>query len=420
MITILLYLYIFFASWGGAFALGPWFPLHVVLLLTAFVLSIPYVLTERNFPRGIYHFEDLFILFGILAISISGILNPNIKTMNYLKAYFYIFGIGYFVLKFLLYKNISLNRLFIVNLAAVLFVAVFAIAEVASSYFFRFDLQTVIPRPIPAGALYHTVLRAYGFASEPGTLAFYFNTLGILALWKLWNYKTIHIIIKYILTILMVAGWVCTFSAGGFAFMSLSLVIVFIIRSCDNAVTKKRNLTTYNSATLNYSIRNYKSALNKLVILVSIILVTFIIIEHYKFAKYAVDPIIGKITLRSGQIRISHWHYALSVMFDNPFFGKGIGYLSSIGRGSSHNWYLFLALEAGFIAAACFVLFLVFTFIRIVKSRIPQKYWFMTGFLAAALGFTTFSAIHDPFPWILIALFNVVLAIQDAGGDIEG
>lgn len=409
LISLLLYSYIVFASWGGAFALGPWFPIHVLVLLSAFVLSIPRILTDRKFPKGIYRFEDIFICLGLAGIAVSGILHPNEKTLNYLGAYFYIFGIGYLALKFLLYKNTSMDKLFTVNMVTVLFIAAFAAVEVMSGYFLGFDIQTVIPRDRPAGAIYNGVLlRAYGFATEPGTVAFYFNTLGILALWKLWDYKSAHGFLKAFLTGLLALAWICTFSAGGFAFLAVSVIIVLAVRSCDATITKKKVLATTSSNNCRQPTRDYRPAWNKLAILAALLLTVYLIGEHSKLVKYAIEPIVEKVTLQTDEVRLTHWNYAIDNMFENPFFGKGIGYLSSRGEGSSHNWYLFLALEGGFIAAACFVLFLICTFMRILQSKITLKYWFMAGFLAAGLGFLTFSAIHDPFPWILIAIFNVV------------
>lgn len=424
MISLLLYLYLFFASWGGAFTLSPWLPLHVLLLLSAFILSIPYILTEGNFPKHIYHFEDIFILFGILAMTISGILNPNEKSMNYLKAYFYIFGIGYFVLKFLLYKKTSLNKLFTVNFVAVLFIAAFAITEVAADYFVGFNVQSFIPRLRETQAGYNrTFIRAYAFANEPGTLAFFFNTLGILALWKLWNYKDMSYYLKFILSGILFIGWMCTFSASGIAFASVSIIIALIIRSCDIAIMKKKVLTTSKLHKFHRPTLNYQSAFIKLTILAAILIMILLIAVNYEFVRYAINPIVSKITLQRSSVsaasRLARWNYALENIFIHPFFGNGIGYLSSRNITSSNNWYLFLALEGGLISVFSFLLFLLFTLIRIVRSKTELKYWFLIGFLAGSFNFITSSTIFHPFLWILIALFNVVEEKQKAGNDFN-
>ncbi len=391
-----------------------------MVLLAAFILSLPQIAADSKFPRNIYHFEDVFICLGLAAIAVSGILHPNEKMINYLIAYFYIFGVGYLALKYLLYEKTSIEKIFKVNVIAVLFVAAFVVFEVFANLLLNFDVQSFIPRLKETKAGYLGIFsRAYAFATESGTVAFYFNTLGVLALWKLWNYRSLPNLLKVLLTGLLIIAWGCTFSAGGLAFIIISVIIVLIIRSCDVAVTKKKALTMTSPRTFHRPTRDYRPAWNKLAILAELLLIVLLIVEHFEFVKYALNPIISKITLQkssvSAQGRLTQWNYAIDNIFDNPFFGKGIGYLSSRGRTSSINWYLFLSLEAGLIAAFSFILFLLFSLIRILKSETALKYWFMAGFLAGVFNFSISSTIFNPFLWILIALFNVVLEKQKIG-----
>ncbi|MCK5473156.1 MAG: hypothetical protein KAI59_03925, partial [Planctomycetes bacterium] len=330
-----------------------------------------------------------------------------------------------------LYKKTSVNKLLNVNTIAVLFVAGFAVFDVALHFLTGIAIREFLPGTITATQTYHGVIsRAYGFANEPGTLAFYFNTLGILALWelwKLWNYKFMSEFLKFFLTGLLIVAWICTRSAAGFAFMPFSVIIVLAIRFCYITNTRKIYISQSSSGwntnsqtrTLTKALRscqpfakNHRSARRTLIVLATLSLTIFLVVQHFESVKYSLNPIIDKVTLQesssSAEIRVAHWEYAIDNLFDNPFFGKGIGYLSSKGEGSSHDWYLFLALEAGLIATGSFVAFLLLSAVRILKSRIAMKYWFLVGFLASVFNFTISSTIFNPFLWILIAVFTVV------------
>lgn len=433
MIAFFLYLYFFTASWGGAFTLGPWFPLHVVFLSAACMLALPGLLAKRNFPRQIYHFEDIFICLGIMAIMVSGLLYPNDKTFRYITAYFYIFGAGYFGLKYLLYQYVSLDKVLGVNTIAVLFIAGFAITDVALYSFAGLRIRESLPGLVHLAQTYHgNISRAYALAIEPGNLAFYLNTMGILAIWKLLSIglkKRKLFILAF--TALIIAAWICTFSAAGVIFMIVAIIATVAIKLIIVFITGKNKLPPVSeevNATLpkehflsvGRGIFNGRHAiLIKFAILVSVAIIIFLSIKYSDSIRQfnLVEALIRKVSFEdeSSIIRREKWIYAIENSSEDFWFGKGIGYLSDRGMGSSNNWYLFLKLEAGIIATASFVLFLLFTFIRIVRSGNILKYWFLAGFFAGVLHLNVISTIHEPGLWILIALFNVVEQKHTAG-----
>ena len=432
LISLVLYLYIFFLSFTGAFVAHRWFPIHVILLLTATVLSLPKLLTRRKFPWNIYHTEDVFLYVGLIAVLASSLLHMNDKTINYLLAYFYIFGIGYFILKQLLYENGSISRYFDINTVAVLTVSIYALFEVAAKYFAHLDIQSFIPRIRDATATYNTSIpRAYAFCTEPTILSYYLNTLGPIALWRLWQYRSVPKVLKYLLTLLLVLAWILTFSPPGIVFMIVSVFVVLAIRFCDTRVARAKAAGVGVNRTENSRRRNLAPALslhrstlpNKKVtwtmpvILAVIAIATILCIMYSDSVRDSTDPLLRKIFLtgESAEDRVSRWNYAIDNIFADPLFGKGIGYLSSKGSGSSISWYLFLTLEAGFIASAFFIMFLLFSFCRIWRSQNALKYWFLVGFLSAVLHLNVISTIHHPFLWVLIALFDLVHAKEKAG-----
>ena len=423
--STLLYLYIFVISWTGVFALGRWFPLHVVLLLTAFGIYLPKLLTEKKFPKHLYHFEDILPYLGIVLIIISALLHPNKKSANYLLAYFYIFGLGYYALKFLLYKKTSIDKLYDINTIAVLVTAAYAVVEVVSEKYFGFDIQSFLPRFRHATAMYNeNIPRAYGFATEPGILAYYLNCLGPLAVWRLWNYKFLSNTVKLPLTLLVVSGLICTFSPAGIVFMMVSVLMVLTAGIFSLAADRRKRLfvnrcfsgSSYApimSGTPQKSSRStgWNRPVCQLLILIAIIsFLVFLNTRHSQPLKDIARPLYTKASFQtspSAADRLSRWKTALSGITERPFFGYGIGNLSSRQQGSSTNWYLFLSLESGIFATAFFVFFLLFSVWRIFRSTLSNKYWFLVGLCAAMMHFMIISTIQHAFIWVLLALFHV-------------
>ncbi|MCK5270093.1 MAG: O-antigen ligase family protein, partial [Sedimentisphaerales bacterium] len=275
--------------------------------------------------------------------------------------------------------------------------------------------------------------RAYALATEPGILAHYFNTLGPLALWQLWRYRFLSAILKSGLTLLVITAWVFTFSAAGFAFMFIGVIVVGFIRLIDESSEFRRMgfsprcLTDHFSPARNIRLGPYekpvrvagaavssKKAAPGIIILLGLV-VLFVVLVFWN-SKYSLsfqeasEPVHAKVSLRDSSSvsdRLSRWETALAGIAEKPIFGNGIGCLGSRQEGSSTSWFLFLALESGIPAMILFVLFLVFSFRRIWKSQQPYRYWFLAGFLASVLHFNVVSTIHHPFLWVLLALFHV-------------
>ncbi|MEW6291349.1 MAG: hypothetical protein AB1545_16045 [Thermodesulfobacteriota bacterium] len=425
-LALVLYLYIFFVSWTGSFVIGEWFPLHVVLLVTAVILYIPRLANDSVVPRGLYGSEDAFICIGLMMIMISAILHPNPKTMNYLMAYFYIFGAGYFALKLLLYKNTSVEKLLWVNMAAVLLVAVFTVTDFLLYAYRGVDIQQFIPRVKPASATYNIIFRrSYGLATEPTILCYYFNTLGPLALWQLWRMRRGGFIIKGVLSSIVGFAWLTTFSAAGVVFMALSVFIVTVIRGAGWIIAKRKALSKKLWDSDMFSRQTAQKfdqsprwigiinmPLRRIVMAVLCIagLLFFYTPERLLHIQDFAEPLVDKVTLTgtsSAHDRMSRWRMALESIEDHPLEGIGPGALSTAEQGSSTNWYLFLTVESGILSIVPFGTFLLCCFARILASNVAAKYWVLVGFISAVLHLTVISTIQHPFLWVLLAIFSV-------------
>ncbi|MEQ9623693.1 O-antigen ligase family protein [Coleofasciculus chthonoplastes] len=395
--------YIFFASWTDSFSLSEKLPLHIVILGAIVVVFIMAFLNGKKILSRAYKPEDFLVILCFIGVCLSGVLNPNGKTVNYVIAYFAVFIIGYLLLKGIVAQNINWQTLLKINTIALIFAALFTISEFLIEFLTGFDIQTFIPRENPARATYLLRFpRAYGFAHEPTILAFYFNTLGPIGLWKLWHWNSIGRVfhrywLKISLTLIAIFAWFSTFSAAGFVFLPCSLILA-------NCLKKRHKFS-----------RTISPRLIFLVVL-SIVLVTllFSIVYLNTFQSREIineytDPLRNKITLQSdGQAsrRVTAWINSLDNIPKSPVFGRGVGSQSDSGLDSSFNWYLFLMLEGGLISFLPIAVFLCISFLRITVSHVQGKIWFMTGFLAGAMHLLVISTFYHPFLWILLIIFS--------------
>lgn len=409
-----LIIYIFVCSWSGVIHFYSR-PLHFYLLLLAlltylFTLSI----SGATFPRRLYSGSDVLIVFALIWLALNTVLLPNDKSINFLLAYFYIFGVGYLCLKPLLYKNISIKTFLRTNYYAVMFVAAFAIVELCLALFSSIVIQDYLPRVTPTGATYlGFLLRSYGLSVEPTNLALYFNTLGPFALYYVWNVMGGRFPIKLMVSAIMASGLIVTFSASGYFFFAFALMVVTVLKYGRQILSVL--VSRYNAPAKGWFSQNviFKFTTLMMACFVIIVVVTSVPIMANS-AKYYLTPIYNKITFKnagsvSGSVsdRTGLWTKSLNEVYEAPLFGSGLGFYSANDRGSSVNWYLFLAAETGIVTVILFVLFLLSVFFTIIKSNVAMKYYYLFGFVAASGHFATISTIQDPFLWILISVFFV-------------
>ncbi len=395
--------YIFFASWTDSFSLSEKLPLHIVILgAIVVVFIIAFLNGKKNLSRA-YKPEDFLVILCFIGVCLSGLLNPNGKTVNYVIAYFAVFIIGYLLLKGIVAQNINWQTLLKINTIALIFVALFTIFEFLIEFLTGFDIQTFIPRENPARATYLLRFpRAYGFAHEPTILAFYFNTLGLIGLWKLWYWNSIGRVfhrywLKIPLTLIAIFAWLSTFSAAGFVFLPCSIILA-------NCLKKRHNFSRTISPRLIFLV-----VLSIVIVTILFSIVSLNIFQSREIINEYTDPLLTKVTLQDDKhvnIRVTAWITSLDNIRRSLVFGIGVGHQSDSGLNSSFNWYLFLMLEGGLISFLPIAVFLCISFLRIAMSNVQGKLWFMTGFLAGAMHLLVIATFYHPFLWILLILFS--------------
>lgn len=388
----MLYCYIFFVSWTSTFRISSWFTVPFIISLFILYLGLFRIIRIGYIPKFFYKKEDLLLVIFMISISFSAMINPNSHSMNYIFAYTYIFIIYLFFKLIYSTSNIKIDNILKANAIAILFVALFVIFEFVLNYFSIIDIQALLPRTRDVTATYlgGTYRRAYGFSTEPTIVAFYFNTLGPIGLWYWFNRIKGKNITKLFITIVYLLAILLTFSPT-VVFLLLSIVIVALY----NIISKNR---------INIS------HVKKFFLVTFAIVITITIINSQGQISRHFEPYKTKILLQQHDqpgSRINRWQTDIERLIEAPIFGIGVGGLSTEGRGSSVNWYLFLALEGGTVSLAIILVFLAITFFRITKSKLLFKNYVLVGYLAGTMHLSVISTFYYTFLWLLLIIFNI-------------
>jgi len=391
VISLFIYGYIFFASWTDAFSLGPWFPIPNVILLIIFGLYFPYLIIRGAVPKLAFVSEDLIFFVFLVWVFLTAIISVNEKTLNYILAYFFTFGIGYLVLKMAAMK-ISFQVAMKVNAGAVVFVSLFVVITFWLRMFTDIDVYSYMLRTAEANATYLGVFyRAYGFSNEPTNLAHYLNTFGPICVWYIWHTGSSRFFVKPMLFLTIFFAWLFTFSAAGFLFLLLSIIITFFLWFIREGGKQTFSLFSF---------------LTGFLILATVLMST----SYFKddVGTYLL-PLIDKVTMQQGGDgdRLSRWVEGIEVVQKHPVLGVGPGLIGGRQEGSTVNWYLLLAAESGIFAVGLILLFLFFSLIRIVQANVAGQYLFLVGFLSSAMHLFVVSTFYNPFLWLLLVLFFV-------------
>ena len=121
--------YVFFVSWTDAFRLGGWLPLYMIFMLAALISSSLYILLSWRIPVGIYSWQDGLLIVFLLLLLVNVLFLGNAKSINYLMAYFLVFGGGYLLLKLSFAKVVNIETILNVNCIAVIVVGAFCCIE---------------------------------------------------------------------------------------------------------------------------------------------------------------------------------------------------------------------------------------------------------------------------------------------------
>ncbi len=398
MVKFLILAYIFFVSWTSALALSSWILLPFVFVLSAFVVVLFKVIRGSTFCVSPYYKEDLFLPLFFIFFMVSAIINMNASGFNYVVAYLFVFGLLYLFVKGVLATYVTLPQIYMANTYGVIFVGLFLTVNFILNTSGIVDLQGAIPRISGTNASYLGIFnRGYAFATEPGIVAFYLNTLGPLALWHLWCEVQCSKVVKLLLTCAVAFGWLVLFSAAAVFFLSISCFLAAMIM-WKRIINRRLTISTFCKM----------GSVTAFILLISLFFAF-----SPKFQGY-IAPICMKLTLSpelsSSHARTDRWKNAANLVLDEPFLGKGPRYFSSKGESSAISWYLTLLVEGGFLSFMPLLAFLCIVFVRILTFRHLYQPPILIGFLAGCGHLMIISSFFAPFLWLLIAIFYVLYA----------
>ncbi len=379
--NFLVLLYIFFASWTNAFAINDWLPVYIVVLFLSFIsVQFKKVLMSNKIKFN-YYVEDFLLIFFFIFILLFALLFPTSKSLNYIAAYFIAIFINYFFIRNYIFQNLKLYQVLNANIFGVFFVSLFCNLEFFLSSFKNIYIQDFIPRTMIADADYLIgIRRVYGFSEEPTYLAWYLETLGLIAIWSvIVNSKNKYF--RYLFISSVIITFITTFSASGIGTLFLSFIIVFIFR--------------------------IKKNIKNIVFFLSIIsLITFVYFYFFDFF----DILNSKLTLNqegSGN-RKDMWLSAFIDFYKNPLFGNGLGFYSSLGLESPVNYFLFLISENGIFPLILIFLFYLIVLYKVYKSSFQKSYFFLIAIIGGILHLFTQSLFFHPCLWLTISFFYKV------------
>lgn len=386
MVRFFLGLFIFFLSWNSTFSIGQRGRLYLIVSFIALLVYFVSCCIEGRIviKKSLFKKEDVFLVLFLFLLAVNSLILPTKKSLNYFVAYFYIVGGIFFVLLTALADNFSIKSLLRINCLAVFCVVLFVLIEFIGNLY-GIDIQEYFHRSREARVVYGGIRRSYGFSTEPGVVAFYFNTLGSLALYYLVKFSNLGRTKVAFLFLLLLAAFCATFSAAGLAtaVMSSSLVV------------------------FSYGLRK-KRLFHKMSLLFAAVFIYIVLWIGVTQESSFLKPIGNKILLtnktQSSISRLQKWKMAWDSIQESPFWGQGLGSASSRTQGSNLSWFLFLWVEAGLIPLIFLLLFFSRSFLRIFFSRIQYKEFYFYSFFSGFIHLCVISTFYYPF-WLMPLIF---------------
>jgi len=379
---LFVYLFFFFLSWTDLLSIQNKIPLSIIF---GIIIIILYFIGYKKIYLSIYELEDFFVLGLVVWVLLSGFIQPNEKSLNYILTYLLILFFLFIVLKSILYTTTPLNILLKANFYGVYFTLFFVIIEFILNTLFDVHIQDYLPKRREATAtIGGYIYRSYGFATEPGVVAYYFSTLGLIALWYIFFKSDYSKSIKKALTIIFIIGDLTLYSSTGVFAILFGLFFSTII--------------------------NIKSIIKNTF---RIILIGGILVIFSSYITETMTPLYNKVIYmsqnKSGQMRLERWKESVDTISSNPVLGMGIGYLSANNKGSPISWHLFLMEETGILSGFLIFLYYIFFFFRIKTSKIKGKNLILTSFIAGIIHLSVISTFQYPFLFIAIILITIIL-----------
>ena len=393
------------SSVGGLFLLASFthvFALHdyvrawqIFLFIGLLGSCLSWAYTRRSSARDLVVPRVLFIAIALLIwVTLAGLYSPNTATAPTLAAYYFVFLV---VLggTYLLAARVPLSYVMWANFFGVLLSVIFVHVEVWSNILIGWDIQEWIPRRgRDVLAIYSElgIRRAFGPAGEPGALAFYFNTLGLVGTAFFLRSSTAGSFLKIGYVALFSVAYLLTFSAGGIGSLIAGVLVGGTLLILIGRWRKSWGVPKW--------------------VMFALFPAALVIMVVGSRLGGVLDKLLFR-DVRMGSGRLERWTEVVQVIAGNPILGNGPGWYSAKGETTAVNWYLHLAAESG-IPAVVLVLALFGTVLLVVlRSRVRERAILAIALIAGYVNLSTQSGFFHPFLWLTIVV--ALLAVKEEG-----
>ena len=376
---LLLFLSLITLTWTGAFLIFDKFPLYM-LFFTLLGIGAHFLKVHKKL-----YTSDSFLFIFLVYITLNGLLQNNSKTFNYLLTYYFVFIFLYLLIRqsfrYFTYENLSKYIIYSVILSIFII-----LSDAFTRNFTSYSINVFINRSKEAtGTFNASYIRAYALATEPGVLAYYLSTIGLLPFFLIDKRKNV-----IIYGLIFLLAEVSIYSAAGLVALFIGFIIYLFFNKNFLTLIKQNKFSLF----------------------------CFLLLIFYVSQKGFFDTFFNKVLFSESSSSSSHrllvWSDAFNRISNQPFLGPGIGFLSSKGLGSPISWFLFVAVETGLIGLMLLFMWLIMAGTRIIKKSIKsKKSFYIIGFVAGLVHLSVISGFQYPFLFIYMAFFEAKIITQE-------
>lgn len=350
---------------------------------------------------------DLLLFIGFIIICVlSFLLNDNSYDMTFIKhtlSYsFILLCYGIFLPIYLEKRLINIDKLLKWISITLLITCSFALFEFIARNFIPSLLdifqELKLHSVIEYDALYfERYQRSRAFMSESGHFAMFVNAFLPVSIYYINKYKRKGVFIIY--SIICIAGYALSFSAGSFVSIAVSFFLIYPIYAIESRSKKK------------------------MVFFILFIFISLIALYFIKDISFF-QGIKEKLFLVNDSGRFWRWQLSYEIFRNGNFMqillGRGLGYLSYNFETGSTNWFIETLVETGMLGVITLISILVVSLKRIINLKAQFKYFILIGFISMIIQYNIISDYWYPWIWTTIAFtryFKYVEYLEEGDGD---
>ncbi len=360
--------------------------------------------------NGLYIvFISIFLVFLFMSYLLNGLHEP--KAFNHLIAYNTVVILFFLNLVFAL-KNSGIDPIKALQTITIMttMAAFYTVFEGIAVNFMGIDVNLYIPRP---SVNYYNplalgvIIRARGFAVESGHHALMMEIFVPLALYYLWRISKMFWPFKLLITIILAANIIITYSTASFVSIPTALGLVLIINWAKTI--KGLGKTFYQP--------------KRLIILVLVVFSLYYVEKRIAVFDSVYLSILSKMGTYSQVDRnkkmdaIIHTYQNSSA--DHILFGYGPSGFRVAGLNDAViSWYPTILFEAGLIGLFILILHLGVMFFVFMGIRNPIRPYLLFAYFCAIIHYYFIGDYWYPWIWFLMA-FGIYLKVKEKYDDVQ-